>query len=187
MQLAIEDKSTDSKVGKIVIYGYFRFIENTILNIIIPDNVKNIIMLYIKVHLIFGSDQQQKKWIRLYRIESFIIDNKQIYPNGYSLSVITKKNKMYSVGYNGSKRLGINSTSENITEWTAIPINNIKIASIGISNYYHTFILTLNNDLYGSGSNDVGQFGNGKPNEIDNTLLKINTSKWLLKNEIIFA
>ena len=88
--MQLKDKSADSKLGQIVIYGYFRFIENKILNKILPDNVKNMIMMYIKVQLVFGSDQQQQKWIRLYRIESFIIDNKQIYPNGYSLSVITK-------------------------------------------------------------------------------------------------
>ena len=48
-----------------------------------------------------------------------------------------------------------------------------------------SFIVTLNNDLYGSGKNSFGQFGNGECNSENVELLKINTSKWLQNKEKI--
>ena len=80
----IKKEASNSNLNKIVIDGYFRFIENKIIYIIIPNEIKNIIIKYIKSYLIYGCGYNEfnelgiyklniLKWTRLYELESLLL------------------------------------------------------------------------------------------------------------------
>ena len=80
-----------------------------------------------------------------------------MYPNSYALFIKTSKNELYGVGSNSHKRLGFEEAKGwHFEELQFIPIQNINLVSTGIDNEYHSFILTNNNILYGTGRNQSG-------------------------------
>eukprot|EP01084_Bolivina_argentea_P132671 234128_1 len=73
----------------------------------------------------------------------------------------TENNKLYVNGKNGFGALGISKKNMHLPYQLIDTLNeDIKLISNGIS-ASHSFILTSNNILYGSGLNVYGQLGNG--------------------------
>ena len=122
-----EDKQDDDSYTLLFI-GWLRRMEK-ISNLRIPKHLKNLIIIYFKQYIIFGSGRfssnkfimndmsmqqisktvKESKWKRFNKLESLLSDKKCIYPLLGALTIKTAENKIYAVGYNPHGRLGIKS------------------------------------------------------------------------------
>ena len=157
--------------------------------IIIPNDIKRLLTGFITKYKIIGIGENYRgqlsvkardinevmlhKWTRLKQLESVTCNYNNIYINSYSLMVIDEYNKLYVCGSNQFTRLGvIYADNDNIHKGINITIiptfkniaSNLKfiLASQGLNNSQHTFVYSADNQLYASGVNGDGQFGNGK-------------------------
>ena len=99
-----------------VVIGYLRILENT-TNISIPDEIKNIIIIYIKTYILFGNGEnrdgqlgfkktssfKENEWKRLNDFEKLINNPNDIYCNGLSIMVKYSDNLLYGAGDNSHK------------------------------------------------------------------------------------
>lgn len=78
---------------------------------------------------------------------------------GYDFSFILKNDgTVYSCGSNSNGKLGLGNYNNNKTTFTKVSsVSNIKQLAPG---YDHTLLLGNDGYLYGTGNNNVGQFGN---------------------------
>ena len=73
---------------------------------------------------------------------------------------------MYVSGENSHNRLGIDIKEHGLDDMNEPAlvslVDDAALASSGIHNSYHSFMYTLSDRLYASGSNRFGQFGDGE-------------------------
>ena len=156
--------------------GYFRRMEK-ILDLKFPKDIVYLIKTYHLKWMIFGIGsnsygqfglgentkyRQLEKFTKLKELQNLVSNINNIYPNSKSLSIITNNGDVYAAGDNSYRRLAIISSDKysTIKEFSQIHIHKrIKLISHGTTNERHTFILTENNQLYASGCNFSGVFG----------------------------
>ena len=162
--------------------GYFRHIES-ILQKDLPKAITQIIIAYQAVFLahgvgdthIFGGNLKQ--FTLLKQLED-TNPHTDIHRNNDSLLIINQNQELYAIGHNVGYRLGI-SNERSPKTLTKVAIENVKLVSTGCENDNHTFVYTLNHELYASGYNYSGYLGNGAAtNNYSNThiLLQIDTN-----------
>ena len=86
---------------------------------------------------------------------------KKVYASIRNTFVITQDNKLYGAGRNDKGQLGLGHTNY-VQTFTNIPVSNVEnIKNIYSEDEYHTIIRYNNNTFFYSGSNIIGQIGNG--------------------------
>jgi len=76
--------------------------------------------------------------------------------------VLTASNKLYAMGQNGYKQVGLNvqGSVKNLAQITSLPLNGSRILSVA-AGYHHSVVLTENNKLITWGAQSHGQLGLG--------------------------
>ncbi len=135
--------------------------------------------------------KSHKQFKQLTELQQLCTAPKNIYRNYDSLLVIGPHDQLYAAGCNDYHRLGFKSTEkfQDILQFKISPFDSkIKLISTGSHNKRHTFILTQNDELYASGANYGGEFGNGEATHSYDTFFeftKIDTTSFLKQEEII--
>ena len=110
-------------------------------------------------------DTMLNGWTSLGNLQKILFDVNKIYVNSYSLMVIDEYDQLHVSGSNQVNRLGIfNSDVDSMIPRLRKIISSTKwaLGSQGLNNSQHTFVYSADNELYASGINGDGQFGNGK-------------------------
>ena len=171
----------------IFLCGYFRELTK-ILNQSVPTDIRSIIIKYQKIGTIFGigcnydgqiglpeAISKRETFTELHEFEKLGMNEFNVYPNYESMMTITPENELYVSGNNTQDKLGVHveaTYKDNIHDRhntyhvncvygpkQALFAEPIKFASCGLYNRWHTFIYTVNNRLYASGTNHKGQLG----------------------------
>jgi alpha-tubulin suppressor-like RCC1 family protein len=105
-------------------------------------------------------------------------DINQIVCGGYHTFVLTNDNQIYACGNNTHNELGLGyiDNKNKFTKLENSPWQNAKIRQI-ICGWYHTYILTYNNDLFACGLNEEGQLGLGD-NKYRTVFAKLVYTPW---------
>ena len=86
---------------------------------------------------------------------------KKVYASWETTFVITQDNMLYGAGRNDVGQLGLGHTNY-VETFTNIPVSNVEnIKKIFANNQYQTIIQYNDNTFFYSGTNNLGQIGNG--------------------------
>ncbi|KAL9646738.1 hypothetical protein ABK040_001160 [Willaertia magna] len=102
---------------------------------------------------------------------------KQVACGAYYVMILTDNNELYGCGRNDQGELGISNIPESITTFTKIPFHkNIKFIA---ANYFTSFIVTTDNQIYWSGNQP-----NTKNHILLDTFEKLRIEKHLIIEKI---
>ena len=181
----------------LLILGFLRISIQNVYNVIIPFDIKNLIMSYYPNYMIYSSGRNDRygalglnhknkiySFTQLTDLSLLCCNVNSMYLNASRILIKDLYDEIYGAGSNKYDELAV-LNEENVIKFCKIECvgNKVKFVSSGTDNFYHTFFCTNNDELYVCGCNYRGQFGNGlksgqsfktMPIKIDNNFITQN-------------
>eukprot|EP01084_Bolivina_argentea_P014109 26380_1 len=161
----------------VLICGYVRKIQS-ICRMTIPLHIVFEIDIYYPKYLAYGIGDNEysqfgikqkgvKSFIPLNDFQTLISSPENIFFNHHSFSIITSQNELYVAGNNSYGKLGITKSKGKIHTFTQLKIGeDMQYVSSGTECAGLTFIQTISNNIFVSGSNQHFQAGHTERNEV---------------------
>ena len=176
------------------------------LNQTIPDVIRALIARYQRISLVFaiGSNEYGelgtlssegdiklfKKFTQMNHLQDLNVKHENIYPNFRAMMIISDDGQLYVAGINYGNKLGVEQQDckKQLIKVESIK-DSIKFAAYAEYSVNNSFIYTVTNKLYASGSNEYGQLaipnGQGIEKEIHHNLREISLNWLKHKDEYI--